>query len=112
LNAGSSVALRLPALFVLAVQLAQPAAPALCMPRERAAPCHRTTSGAAPELVAAAPAHAMPCAQSALCAAPAAGLPGTAVGFATPGTTRGPVPVPDMLDTLDRLPPPAPPPQA
>lgn len=106
------MAIRLAAALLLAVQLTQLAAPALCVPLERQAPCHKTSPAGAPQLMAPASTHHMPCAQTAMCAAPTVALPETAIVLTTPVARSVAAPAVPTLRPGDQPPPLAPPPQA
>ena len=104
--------IRLAAVLLLAVQLTQLAGPALCVPPERQAPCHETSPAGAPKLMAPASTHHMPCAQTAMCAAPAVALPETAIVLTTPVARSVGAPAAGTLRLRDQPPPLSPPPQA
>jgi len=104
--------IRLAAALLLAVELNQLAAPALCAPAQRAVPCHEASPAGTPRLGAPTPAHQMPCSQSAMCTVPAAGLPETAVMLDAPTATRVAAPAVRTLQPGDQPPPLSPPPQA
>ncbi len=104
--------IRLAAALLLAVQLTQLAAPALCAPSQRSVACHETSPSGVPQLVAPVPAHQMPCAQSAMCTVPAAGLPETVVLLGAPTVGRIATPAARTLQPGDQPPPLSPPPQA
>jgi hypothetical protein len=104
--------IRLAAALLIAVQLTQLAAPAWCAPRDRAVPCHETTTPGTPRLTQATPGHDMPCAQSAMCAVTAVGLPGAAIVLPTPAIRVAVAPAAAVLRPGDQPPPLSPPPQA
>lgn len=104
--------IRLAAALAIAVQLTQLAAPAVCVPLERQAPCHETPLAGAPQLMAPASTHHMPCAQTAMCAGPAVALPETAIVLTTPVARSVDAPAVRALRPGDQPPPLSPPPQA
>lgn len=104
--------IRLAAALVIAVQLTQLAAPALCVSSERQAPCHEASPDGAPQLMAPTSPQHMPCAQTAMCAAAAVALPETAIVLTTPVAHSVGAPAARALRLGDQPPPLSPPPQA
>lgn len=104
--------IRLAAALLIAVQLTQLAGAPLCVPPERQAPCHEASSAGATQLVAPASTHHMPCAQTAMCAAPAVALPDAAIVVTTPVARSIGAPAVRTLRPGDQPPPLSPPPQA
>ena len=104
--------IRLAAALVLAVQLNQLAVPALCAPRQPAAPCHQTADSGTPQLWAPGAAHEMPCAQSAMCVAPTVALPEAATLPRGPALLAVVTPGAGVLRLGDAPQPLSPPPQA
>ena len=105
--------LRIPAVFVLLLQIQQFTLPALCMPMDRTATtCHdlHTLPASAGITAAQGP---VSCAQTSMCGAPAAALLALAVPVVAPfGAHRAEASAVSAQEPRDPVAPPAPPPQA
>jgi hypothetical protein len=105
--------IRLAGALLISLHLTQLAAPLWCVPpAERQAPCHETSPPGVPQLLPPASTSHMPCAQTAMCTAPAVALPEAAIVPTSPVVRKVATVEAYALRLGEQPPPLSPPPQA